>query len=433
MVEVGTFLSEVQAAIESGNWRGRTWWRAPFYQTDLKLGLDQIEAAFDALYEIFSQSWAADEIDEIISTAKTPAVSGRAISPWESLLREKLATAQSRFDEYYAASSICGAHPVFEYLFHRGGLDAFVFLYKMGSNLQVLKRENLLGDLPGRLSVAGEFEGANSELNVFANMVGAGLRLKRHVPGKGKKNCDFKVFDGENEIFIEVKRLESSPSNKERSALTDVVVSQVLAGLQAHGLEGRFEMELLLRPANRDEVRQATGRVNEIAGAIVRDIEERAEAKSGAWRLIDGLARYRYVAEKLRGTSGGVAGVPLDERAEADKIMDEIRAHADQIPEKGPGLFIIMGSGNRALTIFGAKLPERIVERFAEGRAAYSDISGVLILRSLFFLEHGEAEMGLFVANPHGPQLSMDLLKRGFPSLQEWIPASPLLLYKGEA
>jgi len=414
-----TYLSEVKTAIESGDWRSRTWWRSPLYQTDLKIGLGQIEEAFTALSKIFSKSWAIAQIDSIISEAKKPVTSDRAISPWESLLREKLAAAQSRYDEYYAASSICGAHPIFGHLFHRGGLDTFMFLYGIGSNLKSLKRE-ILGDLPGRMSKASEFEGASAELKFLASWAAVGINLKRHVPGKGKKNCDLKISDGENAIYVEVKRLESSPTNKERSSLTDALVSSVLAQLHARGLDGLFEMELLLRPANRGEVKQTTDCIEQIANMIIRDAEQRADDKSGAWRVVDGLAKYRHIADKSRGTFGGTAGLPLDERAEADKIMDEVRDHADQIPEKGPGLFVIMGSGNRSLTLFGPKLPERIAERFMEDRTAYADVSGVLILRSLYSLEDGEVEIPLFVPNPLGPRLSIDLLKRGVPNLQKW-------------
>lgn len=415
-----TYLAEVAATINSGHWWERTWWRDSIYQTELDLRTDQIEGAFTALREIFSEGWANAQIDNVIAKAKMPPPSTCAISPWEKLLRDKLAEAKSRYDEHSAASSLCGMHPVFGHLFHRGGLDTFMFLYRMGSGLKTLKQENLLGDLSGRLKEAGEFEGACAEMNVLAGWVDASVTVKRRAAGKGNKNCDLKIWDGEDVIFIEVKRLENSPANKERSSLTDTIISHVLARLHAHGLDGLFEMELLLRPANRDEVNRTARDIEKMADEIVRHVEKRAEDKSGAWRVIDGLARYRHIADKSRGTFGGTAGVPLDESAEADKIMDEVREHADQIPEKGPGLFVIVGSGNAMLTVFGSKLLERIVERFTDGKPVYADIAGVLILRSIYAQGIGEVPLGTYVPNPNGPSLCMELLRRGIVNLEVW-------------
>lgn len=418
-----TFVADVEAAIKRGNWLERTWWRDSMYQTELALRADQIKEAFSALSKVFSKDWAKTEIDSVIAEAKKPLSPTRDISPWEKLLRDKLAEAKSRYDEYSAASSLCGMHPVFGHLFHRGGLDTFMFLYRMGGSLLALKQQGLLYGLVGRLRDGDQFEGACAELNMLADWIAAGVKVERDVcsaKGKtGQKNCDLKVSDGKDKIFIEIKCLEKSAANKERSSLTDCVVSKVLSRLNARGLNGLFEMELLLRPTSREEVSQQARDADRMADAIAKHAEQGAGDKSGEWRVIDGLARYRHVPGN-EGMRGGASGVPLDMRAEADKVMSAVRKAAKQVPAKGPGVVMVWAHGNAALTIFGSELPERIVQRFEERPTEYADISGVLILRSMFFPEHGEVEIGTYVPNPNGPRLSMELLKRGVPNLQEW-------------
>ncbi len=100
--------------------------------------------------------------------------------------------------------------------------------------------------------------------------------------------------------------------------------------------------------------------------------------------------------------------------------MGEVLDHVEQIPSGGPGLFIIIGNGNPNLIIFGAELPSRIIEHFNDGQSTYADVAGVLILRRIYSHENGEAEFGIFVRNPKGPSLHMELLRRGVQNLEVW-------------
>lgn len=312
---------------------------------------DKIEETISALREIFNKAWAEAQIDKAITEAKKPVPPARTISFGEEFFRNKLAEAKSRYDEYDAASSLCGMHPAFGQFFHRGGLDTYMFLYRMGTSLLALKGQGLLDDLIGRLRDENQFEGACAELNMLADWIATGVKVERHVnsaKGKtGQKNCDLKISDGKDVIFLEIKRLEKSATNKKRSALSDSIF------------------------------------------------------------------RHMPWAE----------GVPLDMKAEADKVMRSARKAAEQVPAGGPGVVMISAHGNAALTVFGSELPELIVQRFEKHPSDYTDISGILILRSMFFPEHperGEVQIGTYVPNPNGPRLSMTLLKRGVPNLQEW-------------
>lgn len=424
-------MTDVEAAIISGRWITRTWWKDPSLRNELRITSKQVEDAFAALEEVFDEAWCTAQVDEIILHAKEPVPLSPGLSDeqrqwleaWDKLLGEKLAEAKNRYQKYIAARSLCATHCIVEALFHRGGLDTFMFLYMIGSSLVMLKDKGLLNDLPARLRSDGQFEGARAELTIIASWVDAGARVERDVcSGKGKdgrKNCDLRVSNDSAEIFIEIKQPAESKANRERRLLTDIVVSEVLSRLHAKGLDGQFDMELLLRPKNREDVEQHLQDAKRTADAIAAHVQQFREDGSGTWKTVQGLARYRYMPadEKLRGEAGGVH---QDSPAEADKVMRSVRDAVGQIPAGGPGLVMISGHGNPALTILAPEFPGRIVERFQERVADYADIAGVLILRSLYVSGHGEAELGTFVPNPAGPRLSLKLLKQGVPNLQEW-------------
>lgn len=422
-----SYKEEVDSAIRSGRWWERSWWRESIYETQCRLRPDQVEASFYSLQEVFSVAWADEQIDGLLTEVKT-LLSNRKFTPaYDEWLREKLLAAQDRADEFHAVSIFFPPkHPVFGYLFNRGGLDSFMFLYRLGRGLHVLKEKGLLGDLPGRLKKEEGFDGAYSELDVVANWIGAGVEVKRHIPGKGGKNCDLEIRDGVKSVFVEVKHLKRAVANSERAALTDAISSKVLNQLHAHGLDGLFELEMLVRPSDREAVGQLANATDGIASQIAQHAEQHREDRSGDWRTIAGLARYRHIlSADGRGTHGWVAGVPVDGRCEADKIMGEVLDHVEQIPAGGPGLFIIIGNGNPNLIIFGAELPSRIIEHFNDGQSTYADIAGVLILRRIYSQENGEAEFGIFVRNPKGPSLHMELLRRGVPNLEVWSNERP--------
>lgn len=112
--------------------------------------------------------------------------------------------------------------------------------------------------------------------------------------------------------------------------------------------------------------------------------------------------------------------VPFDLSAEGDKAMDVVEAYADQIPAQGPGVFMISGNGSAAALPFSEAAGKRILERFLAAGASLRHIAGILVVRTFLFPEHGLVQFVIFVRNPSCPNISMDLLRRGFPSLIIW-------------
>ena len=104
---------------------------------------------------------------------------------------------------------------------------------------------------------------------------------------------------------------------------------------------------------------------------------------------------------------------------EADKIMDVVAETKSQIPISGPGVVVLAGGGRTTISVFGHKTAERMVERFREMPEAYENISGAVVLKSLFVPEV-VASSATFVPNTSGPSLSLELLQKGFPGLEVW-------------
>lgn len=112
--------------------------------------------------------------------------------------------------------------------------------------------------------------------------------------------------------------------------------------------------------------------------------------------------------------------VPFDLAAEGDKMMDVVEANADQIPSVGPGIFMISGSAEAAALPFSDAAGVRIVERFRAANNSLRHIAGILVIKTFLFPEHGLVQFAILVQNPCGLELSLNLLKRGFPELIVW-------------
>lgn len=112
--------------------------------------------------------------------------------------------------------------------------------------------------------------------------------------------------------------------------------------------------------------------------------------------------------------------VPFDLTAEGDKTMDVVEKYAAQLPSTGPSVFMVFGRGSAAALPFSDAAGKRMVERFKVENSPCRHIAGILVVRIFQFPEHGLVQLVVFVRNPKGSELSMDLLKRGFPNLVIW-------------
>lgn len=290
-------LDSIRKARGSGRWWDIPWWTDEMYLSEFGLSASQVDSAFVALREIFSDKWARRQVSN--------------------------------------------QHPMLQELFGASGLSPFNFLYCLGRDAEILRKEGLWGDLGSRLRNAAEFVGARAEIRALAQWIGTGVTVQRAVPsGNGRRNCDWKVSDSGAKIYGEVKCIDLFPVNKR---------------LTAHDVP----------PWEREPV-------------------------------------------------------PFDLSAEGDKAMDVVEACADQIPLHGPGVFMISGNGSAAALPFSEAAGKRMQERFAAAGDSLRHIAGVLVVRTFLFPEQGLVEFVVFVKNPHGLSLSLDLLRRGFPALICW-------------
>ena len=337
-------------------------------------------------------------------------------------IEEAFAALRDVFNEDWVREQTDGQHPMLPELFGATGLSPFSFSYELGEGLRILGQHGLLGNLPRRLKNTEEFDGAHAELNALAQWLEAGARVQRDVPsGNGNKNCDWKVWDGNAVIYGEVKRINVARLNREMSSLVALVFERVMARI-GNSVRGRFDLELLIRPKSLAEVQRFSEKAGEIADKIVRHLEACLGKASSDWQVVESLAKYRYVAGKESDRlQGGFVGIPYDMRAEADKTMDVVEEAASQLPSSGPGVVMISGGGRAAGLPFAREAGRRMVERFGMPESPCGHIAGVLIVRSYLVPEHGLTQLSVYVQNPVGPEVNMDLLKRGFPSLEIWV------------
>lgn len=423
------FLEELKSAINSGHWWDRPWWRDPLYQAEAGLEALEVERAFQTLIEVFDEAWANGQIDGLIREAKTLVAAGRLPEALRQFAEEQFQKAKCRNDEFGAARFLLGmlfdrgpSHPMFCELFGRSGLLPFSFLYELGRDLELLRADGLLGDLPGRLRDSREFDGAFGELNALARWVAVGVKVERNVhSGAGDKNCDWKVSDGQNVIYGEVKCLQIAKTNRVLSALVAGIFGRVMARLKAAGIRGRLDLELLIRPESLNEVQEFALKADATADEITRHVEQHVGEEGGVWQVVAGLAKYCHVGGKdAEVLHGSFAGIPYDFRWEAAKIMKVVRNHASQLPASGPGVMMLAEGGRAASLPFAHETGRRIVERFRVAGRRYAHISGVLVLKSLFVLGQGAVQLYTYVPNPEGTRLNLELLKRGFPNLRIW-------------
>ena len=414
------FLAEVEVAMSSGRWWDNRWWANPVYREEFKLEAREVEDAFGALKKVFDEAWSNAQVNNVISEARTAVESGQITDPSAKWYWEETAKAKTRHDEFQASAFLVGQHhPFFGHLFGAMGRWPFLSLFRLGRGLKLVEQAGLMGNSASRLRGAGEFSGASQEVSALARWIEAGVNVERDVPsGRRERNCDWKVSDGKDAIYGDVKCIEVSGANTKRSILASWISQQVLDELTAKGLKGRFHLELKVRPGTPEEVNRLRQGAAEISVKIVRHILEGMEEGIGEWKEVEGLARYCFVPVKGSDSlQGSMGGIPVNAAMEAKKIMKIVREAESQFPVSGPGVLMIAGS---AATVFSDETAQQMIGRFRRKAKEFLSISGVLVVKSMLSPKHGEVNSAVFVVNPNGPPLNMELLGKGFLELEVW-------------
>lgn len=207
-----------KSAIDSGRWWVIPWWKEPQYHAEAGFEASEIDGAFQALIDVFDEAWANEQIDRPILKVKALIAAGTLPGPLKQFAEEQFGKAKCRNDEFRAAQFLIGvpSHRMFGDLFGSRGPIPFKVLLQQGSDLQMLLKGRKLGKLKGRLRHPEQFEAAEWEVIVMARWLEAGVRVEPDWPsGNRGRNCDWKVSDGEDVIYGDVKCLDLCPKNKE--------------------------------------------------------------------------------------------------------------------------------------------------------------------------------------------------------------------------
>lgn len=156
--------------LQTGEWWNPPWWREEKYCQDSLFKQGIVENAFAELRSIFDARWMLGERDK---------------------LGEK--------------------HPIFEILVHRRGLLAFRQLMELGLNILTVKESGLLTEtLKNDLTYTQNYQGAEFEIKILAHLLRKDFSVERGEGGEP----DFTILKNSKRIWLEVKKLELSTTNK---------------------------------------------------------------------------------------------------------------------------------------------------------------------------------------------------------------------------
>lgn len=163
-------IERMQATLKTGEWWAIPWWRDDKYYEDGSFTKEKGETAFRELINIFDAEWLCKQIQIINNTPLF-------------------------------------LHPLANRFFEEG-LSSFKFLSSLGISLQDVREAGLLGDIARRLKNPKEYwESAAFELKLLSQFIYSGFEVVRnYLSGKGRCNCDFKISNITETVYVEIKR-----------------------------------------------------------------------------------------------------------------------------------------------------------------------------------------------------------------------------------
>lgn len=168
LMSASLIIERTKETLKTGRWWAIPWWRDGKYYEDGLFPRNIAEAAFNELIAVFDAKWMLGQ-----KRNGTPLFLHRIAN---QLVAE--------------------------------GLLPFQFLCELGINLHTARTACILGDIERRLKNHKEYwEAAAFELKFLSSAIRTGYEVKPNYPsGKGRHNCDFKVSEGSEAVFLEIKR-----------------------------------------------------------------------------------------------------------------------------------------------------------------------------------------------------------------------------------
>lgn len=382
---------KVSMIIKTGKWWAIPWWRRDQYYGDSELTKADANNAFLMLRKTFSAKWLVEQRNLLIADARKWLTENNGqdfVNAQFSGLKDKLKNASKPLEVYRLCrmNGIKPRHPLFDELFSEGLLP-FKHLVALGRDLLAAKRNRLLGDLPKRLKDAQNYPGAHFELEMLSYLVRKGFKIRRNPASQtGKKKADLRVEKGSEMLFIELKRLELSPTNKNISNISNIIFRHIIFDPDISS--ARVDLHLELAKDLREKVKKKSGlddlqrSVPIITKKIKEHIADNIRNKDWGRHVIPGLAEYEMHsrASESIGGQGSFGGLPFSPEAEVKKIFrNAVKEASDQLPTDAPGLLIV----NTSFLIDSNRLEGALFNK--NNHKLYQQIGAIILVHTHFF------------------------------------------------
>lgn len=338
--------------LKTGEWWTNPWWQEDCYYNDRLFTREEAESAFIQLKEIFDAKWVRKQRDAVIAKAKKWLKEHEqevSRNPLSLDFKEKLDNLSSPSEDYETCTLLGfrSEHPLFNEFF-KEGLGPFNYLVALGRGLRNVKDAKRIGNLPKRLKNANQYSGAHFELKMLAHLTRLGYSIERDIPsGRGNQNADFRIEKGSEVIFIELKSLEWSRTNKEIYAISclfnpffDLAFRNLLISSNSMILHPELSEDLKAKIIKNDLSLQS---LQKIAQQLWKHIIERINKKEWGHHTLEKIAEYDLFQRKGNGVgdTDGFFKSPFSMEKEAKKIFEVIDTYKERLPDNQPGIFMI--------------------------------------------------------------------------------------------
>ena len=341
MAKHNALLREI---LQTGEWWIYPWWLEDRYYMDGSFDKTEVENIFEELKKVFDARWFLGQVKETISDGDTLILKDKRIP---SDFKNKLETVSETSEKFWMCRAWVHIHPLFDE-FHgsRTGPLPLSNLVDLARDLREIRKNYIpkFNELLKCFKNKDQFFGARFDLWIIGNLLRLGWTITE-PPTNGKKKADLQADKGSETSFIELKRLESSRTNKEIFEFEDWIRLSIL----------RFtswipaELNIKLLPDCLETAKIGTRTVDikiwrKIADYIIKHIRDDLNEKRWGPHVISGIAEYdlQPPLPNQNAGRGTFFGFQIDQEAEAEKIVQNaIVEAAEQLPKDRPGIVII--------------------------------------------------------------------------------------------
>lgn len=371
-------------ALDTGEWWASRWWEDDQYYENGVFSKTIATTAILKLKDFFDATWFKTQRDLVIKEVEQFLKKGNGSQAKHYL--ERLENASSPSEAYFTCLKLrfTSGHPLFNTLLTEGSLSLEI-LMTLGSDIDMITRNRLLGDYPKRLkNDAKGFYGTQFELRIMAHLLNQGFAIKRNeLSGVGNRNLDLLIEKGSEVILCEVKNLALSRTNKQLSDITEKIFFETLFSnptIQRASAYINIELlpELQTKATDKDNLYELQQLSKEITNLITKDVEEKIKREEWGPHIISGIAKYS-IFKKENGSSGSFTGFPYCQNAEVEKIFQKaVEEASSQLPKDKAGLLIVRVS----FSVDYNTVEARLFDFMSENSSEYRHICAILLIKT---------------------------------------------------